>query len=72
MEQSTVSLMVLQALTLDGVPPVWHCTQAIREWREPANSAELTYSGPVRPAPVRFEVGIGVAARQSPLDIPSV
>ena len=70
MEQSTLLWIVLHALTLDGVPPVWHCTQAMREWREPANSAALTYSDPVCPAPVPFSVGLEWQLRQSPLDIP--
>ena len=70
MEQSTLSLMVSQALTSDGVPPVWHCTQAMRVWRECANSSALTYSD--CPEPVAFRLGLASQLRQSRLDIPSV
>ena len=62
MEQSTLSLMVLQALTLDGVPPVWHCTQAMREWREPANSAALTYSDAAARCPLERRIGVAAQA----------
>ena len=63
--------MVAQALTSDGVPPVWHCTQAIRECRDPANSAAATYSDAVLPGAVGLSAGFPWQLKQSPLDIPS-
>src|ERR1035437_8225632 len=60
----------VRALAVAGAPPVWHCTLAMREWREPANSAALTYRDPDCPAPVPLRVGLEWHLRQSPLDIP--